>query len=104
MSGDNESIIVSATITNTGTKTGQEVVQCYVRDLSGDVSRPIRELKAFEKITLEPGESKSVRFSLNRSDLAFYNQQMKLETEPGEFHVWVAPNAEEGLKGEFKVR
>jgi beta-glucosidase len=68
------------------------------------VAQPVRLLKGFRRITLKPGETKTLSFRLGTADLAFYNQQMKLVTEPGRFEVWVAPDAEHGVKGEFTVR
>lgn len=95
---------VSANIKNTGSVSATETVQLYVRDLVGDVTRPVRELKGFQRIDLAPGESRKVSFDLHTSDLAFHNIAMEEVTEPGEFHVWVAPNAAEGLKGTFRVK
>ncbi|MCX2830946.1 glycoside hydrolase family 3 N-terminal domain-containing protein [Microbulbifer thermotolerans] len=95
---------VSATITNTGKRTATETVQLYVRDLVGSVSRPVRELKGFERITLAPGESRRVSFTLKANQLAFHNAQMQQVIEPGEFHVWIAPDAESGLQGSFTLQ
>lgn len=94
---------VSAVVRNTGRRTATEVVQLYTRDLVGDVTRPVRELKGFQRVTLEPGQSRKVRFRLHTDDLAFYNQQMQRVTEPGRFDLWVAPNAAEGLRASFEV-
>ncbi len=98
-----ESFEVSAVIKNTGKVTATEVVQLYVQDVVGDVTRPVRELKGFERITLAPGKSQKVVFTIHTDDLAFHNQAMQLVTEPGDFNVWIAPNAAEGLKGSFVV-
>lgn len=97
------SITVSADITNTGGTAGDEIVQCYVRDLVGSITRPVRELKAFRRIHLEPGEKQTVGFHLSTEDLSFYNEGGTLLTEPGVFHVWIAPDSASGLKGEFEV-
>lgn len=99
-----ESLTVTADITNTGKRKGTEVVQFYVRDLVGDVVRPVRELKGFERVTLEPGQKKTVTFTLHTDDLRFHNQEMKYVTEPGKFKVWVAENAASGIEGEFEVQ
>jgi len=97
------SIEVSATIKNVGKFAAEEVVQLYVRDLVGDVTRPVRELKGFQKVSLAPGQSKQVRFKLHTDDLSFHNLDMKSVTEPGEFHLWVASHAATGLQGAFEV-
>jgi beta-glucosidase len=98
-----EKLNVSATITNTGSTTGIETVQLYVRDITGSIVRPIRELKDFVQIELKPKESKTVQFSIPVSELAFYNDKMELKVEPGDFKFWIASHAENGLEGEFKV-
>jgi len=84
---------VSTTITNTGKYSGKEVVQLYIRDMVASVTRPVKELKAFEMISLEPGQSKEVTFTLSESDLSFYNQNMVFVAEPGEFKVFIGGNS-----------
>ncbi|SFE60346.1 beta-glucosidase [Thermophagus xiamenensis] len=96
-------IKVSATITNTGKREGTEIVQLYVRDLVGSYTRPVRELKDFKRITLKPGESERVTFELNSSQLGFYHPNGRYVIEPGDFHVWIAPNAADGLMGKFRL-
>ena len=91
--GAGGSITASATITNTGEVAGEEVVQLYVRDLVGSVTRPVQELKGFEKIMLQPGESQEVSFTLRPEDLAFTRQDMTHGWEPGEFQLWIAPRS-----------
>jgi beta-glucosidase len=103
ISADGE-LKVSAKITNTGKRPVTETVQLYIRDLVASSVRPVRELKNFQRVTLKPKESKVVTFTLRGSDLAFYNQRVQNVVEPGEFHVWIAPNAEAGLRAEFVVR
>ncbi len=98
------SLDASVEITNTGRIAGTETVQLYTRDVSADIARPIRELKGYEKVTLKPGETKSVSFTLSTDDLKFHNQKMEYVVEPGLFHLFIAPNAEEGLSTEFKVK
>lgn len=98
-----ETLTISATLSNTGKQTGTEVVQLYVRDLTGDVVRPVRELKGFKRITLDPGKKEAVTFSLNAADLSFYNQAMKEITEPGKFKVWIGTDSASGLEGEFEI-
>ena len=96
-------LTVSATVTNSGTRRGQEIVQCYVRDLFGIVTRPVKELKGFQKVSLEPGEQKVVTFEIPVIDLSFYNLDMQPVIEAGEYEVWVGPNSAEGLKGSFSL-
>lgn len=98
-----EKLNVSAIITNTGNTTGTETVQLYVRDITGSIVRPIRELKDFVQIELKPKESKTVQFSIPVSEFAFYNDKMELKTEPGDFKVWIASHAKNGLEGDFKI-
>ena len=95
---------VSAKITNTGKRPVTETAQLYIRDLVASSVRPVRELKSFQRVTLKPKESKRVTFTLRSSDLAFYNQKVVQVVEPGDFHVWIAPNAEAGVQAEFSVR
>jgi beta-glucosidase len=94
---------VSATLHNRGQVAAEEVVQLYTRDLVGSVTRPVRELKAFRRVRLEPGESRVVSFTLHTDDLAFYDRKMELVTEPGRFHLWIGGSSEAHLWGEFDV-
>ena len=98
-----ELLTVSAEIKNTGTVEADEIVQLYTRDLVGDITRPVRELKGFQRIRLKPGESKIVQFKLHPDDLSFHNQKMQSVTEPGTFYVWIAPDSENGLQGSFEI-
>ena len=89
-----ESILsVTVNVTNTGAFTGKEVVQLYIRDKVGSVTRPVKELKAFRKIELKPGEQKKVRFDLSTEDLKFYDSDLNFGWEPGEFEIMVGPNS-----------
>ncbi len=97
------SITVSADIINTGKRDADEIVQLYVRDLVGSVTRPVRELKGFERVHLRAGEKRRVQFTLRAADLAFYNEQMQLVTEPGGFQVWIAPDSARGIRGDFTL-
>jgi beta-glucosidase len=89
-----DSITVSINVKNSGQKPGEEIVQLYTRDLVGSVTRPVKELKGFQKIKLSPGESKNVNFRLNANDLAFHTADMTYAAEPGEFWVMVGPDSE----------
>jgi beta-glucosidase len=100
----NGSIQISATVTNSGGRAAEEVVQLYIHDRVASITRPVRELKAFRKVALAPGQSQMVRFTLTPADLAFYGLQDRPVIEPGTFDVWVAPSAEaEGVHGTFEL-
>ena len=89
----NGSLTVSATVTNTGPMAGEEVVQLYVCDEAGSVTRPVRELRGFQKVRLGAGESRRVTFTLDRAALAFHNVNLDYDAEPGLFKVWIAPHS-----------
>lgn len=99
-----DKITVSCRVTNSGSRAGEEVVQLYVRDLVGSVTRPVKELKGFQKITLLPGESRTVTFTLTNADLSFYKRDMSFGTEPGKFHVFVGGNSRDVKKAEFSLK
>ena len=101
--GMSDSLTVQAVVTNDGDAEADEVVQLYVRDLVGDVTRPVKELKGFRRIRLQPGESRTVSFALTPLDLAFYGQDMELMIEPGEFHVWVGGSSDADLQASFTL-
>jgi beta-glucosidase len=96
-------VTVSVNVKNTGERAGDEVAQLYIRDLVGSLTRPVKELKGFQRITLRPGETRTVTFQLTDAELGFHNQQMDYVVEPGKFKVWVGPNSVEGLEAEFEV-
>ncbi len=96
-------ITISADVTNTGTRALDEVVQLYVRDLVGNVTRPVRELKGFAKVHLHPGERRTVSFTLTARDLAFYGRAQRRITEPGEFHAWIGGDSTTQLRTEFRI-
>ncbi|HEV2202000.1 MAG TPA: beta-glucosidase BglX [Bryobacteraceae bacterium] len=96
-------LTIAAKVTNKGEREADEVVQLYVHQEAASVSRPVRELKGFRRLHLKPHESVAVKFSITAADLAFYNEKMQLVTEPGTFHVWVAPDSVRGVEGEFIV-
>nr|NQU92738.1 glycoside hydrolase family 3 C-terminal domain-containing protein [Bacteroidota bacterium] len=97
------SLTVAVDITNTGQYEGEEVVQLYVRDLVGSVTRPLKELKGFEKISLEPGETKRVEFIVNADDLQFLDINMEWVVEPGEFEIFVGTDSEDTKSVMFSV-
>jgi beta-glucosidase len=90
------SVTVTARLTNTGARAGEEVAQLYIHDRVASRTRPVRELKGFRKIRLEPGQSAEVSFTLNRADLAFVGPDLDWIVEPGEFDIWIAPSAVAG--------
>ena len=98
-----DTIEISATLCNAGEWEAEEVVQLYVRDLVGNVTRPVRELKDFRRVRLGAGQSQRVSFSLHTDDLAFYDQTMQLVTEPGMFHAWIGGDSNADLWTEFEV-
>ena len=91
------------TVKNTGRRAGAEVVQLYVRDLVGNVTRPVKELNGFRRVRLEPGEQITVAFELHTDDLAFFGRDNTLITEPGEFHAWIGGSSETELRTEFRI-
>jgi beta-glucosidase len=102
--GQGDTLIVSAVVTNTGSRTGTEVIQLYIRDMVGSVTRPVRELKGFQKVVIEPGQEHVVRFNIPVCNLGFTGLEMEYIVEPGDFKVWIGPNAESGLEGNFKIK
>ncbi|MEP6901342.1 MAG: glycoside hydrolase family 3 N-terminal domain-containing protein [Actinomycetota bacterium] len=95
---------VSVDVQNTGNRTGTEVVQLYIRDLVGSMTRPVKELKGFERVSLRAGEKRTVTFTLKPEHLGFYNAQNKFVVEPGDFKVWVGQNSTDGLEANFTVK
>ncbi|WP_271299088.1 glycoside hydrolase family 3 N-terminal domain-containing protein [Sphingomonas sp. CV7422] len=97
-------IEVAATITNTGSRACEELVQLYIRDRVASITRPVRELKAFRRLALAPGASETVRFTLTRAQLTFLGQDLHPTVEPGLFDVWIAPSAQaDGVHGSFTL-
>jgi beta-glucosidase len=98
-----QSFHVRAELRNTGEVAADEVVQLYVRDLVGNVTRPVRELKGFRRVHLDAGQQVAVDFELHTDDLAFYGRDMRLMVEPGEFQAWIGGSSEAGLCCAFRV-
>lgn len=94
---------VSVEVENTGKRAGDEVVQLYIRDVAASRTRPVRELKGFERVTLQPGEKRRITFTLAPEHLGFYNREMRFMVEPGEFKVFVGNSSEGGLEASFEV-
>jgi beta-glucosidase len=99
-----DNLTVTCKVTNSGKFAGEEVVQLYVRDLVGSVTRPVKELKNFQKITLKPGESKDVTFTITNNDLSFYRRDMTWGSEPGKFQVFVGGNSRDVKQAEFELK
>jgi beta-glucosidase len=97
-------ITVSAEVTNTGKRDGDEVVQLYIRDVAASMARPVKELKGFKRITLKPGASQRVEFTLGPEELGFYNREMKYIVEPGEFKVMIGSSSEDVIEKSFMVQ
>lgn len=102
--GRDDVLKVSFELKNTGKYEGTEVAQLYVQDKVGSVVRPVRELKRFERVTLAPGESRTVTFELPVSELAFWNIDMEYVVEPGDFRLWVAGDSASGTPVDFIVK
>ena len=98
-----ETIDIFADVINTGTHAADEIVQLYIRDLVGSVTRPVKELKGFKRVHLKPGEREKVCFTLHTDDLAFYGRDMQLRAEPGQFHAWIGGSSDANLWAEFEV-
>lgn len=99
-----ESLVAKVTVTNTGRKAGKEVVQMYIRDVVGSTTRPVRELKGFKKISLEPGESKTVEFTLDEELLSHWNSDLEFVAEPGEFTVYIGPDSTTSNSASFWLK
>jgi beta-glucosidase len=99
----NGRVTVSVDVENTGSRAGDEVVQLYIRDVAASVTRPVKELKGFQRVTLQRGEKRRLDFTLGPKELGFYNRSMRFVVEPGEFKVMVGPNSEELIEAKFHV-
>jgi beta-glucosidase len=98
-----DQLTASVEVENTGKRAGDEVVQLYIRDMAASRTRPLKELKGFERITLKPGEKQRVQFTLAPEQLGFYNTDMRFVVEPGAFKVIVGRNSVDGLEASFEV-
>ncbi len=102
--GRTESLTVTAEVQNVGNRAGDEVVQLYIRDVAASVTRPVKELKGFQRVTLQPGETKRVEFILGPNQLGFYDRMMRFVVEPGEFKVMIGPDSENLMQATFEVK
>jgi beta-glucosidase len=101
---ENGSITASITLTNSGSRAGEEVVQLYIRDLVGSITRPVKELKGFQRVSLESGESKQVTFSITPELLKFYNADLQWAAEPGDFLVFIGGSSDTDNKAAFELK
>jgi len=98
-----DNLKISVNIKNTGNFDGEEVVQLYIQDLVGSQTRPIKELKGFQKVLIQKGKSKEVEFTITEEDLRFYNQKLEFVSEPGKFKVFVGTNSRDVQEAEFEL-
>lgn len=98
-----QKITASVTVTNAGNKDGKEVVQLYIRDLVASSTRPVKELKGFQKIALKAGEAKTVSFDITVNDLKYYNYDLRYVAEPGDFKVFIGGNSRDVKEANFKL-
>jgi beta-glucosidase len=98
-----DSLLVSVDLTNTGDRAGDEVVQLYLRDDVASVTRPLKELRGFRRVTVEPGRTRTVTFVLRRDDLAFYGPNLRRVVEPGTFTVYVGTSSADNSEARFEV-
>lgn len=101
--GVEDTLMATATITNTGNYDGHEVVQLYIHDKFGSITRPVKELKGFQKQFLKKGESKTVTFTITVEDLKYYNNAHNFDVEPGEFEIAIAPSSDFTFKNTFTL-
>ena len=98
-----EALKVSVDVTNTGNFDGKEVIQMYIRDVIGSVTRPMKELKGFQKVLLKKGEKQTIVFSISIEDLKFYNSDLQFVAEPGQFEIFIGGNSDTQLKTSFEL-
>ncbi|MHB8113916.1 MAG: glycoside hydrolase family 3 N-terminal domain-containing protein [Bellilinea sp.] len=98
-----ETVNVSVQVQNSGQRAGDEIVQCYIQDCVSHLTRPVRELKGFRRVTLQPGESRRVEFALGPDELSYYGPSGKWLLEPGVFKVWLGNDSRAALEGSFTV-
>jgi beta-glucosidase len=96
-------ITVSVDVKNSGDRDGKEVVQLYIRDLVGSVTRPVKELKGFDLVEIKAGDTKTITFTLDKTTLGFYNNQGEYIIEPGDFKVFVGGSSAQTLEADFEL-
>jgi beta-glucosidase len=98
-----ETLTLSVSVTNSGSRTGEEIVQCYLQDCVASVTRPVRELKGFSRVSLQPGQSTRVQFTLGPEELSYYDKDGKFTLEPGRFNAWIGSDCRASLGTSFQV-
>ena len=98
-----QTMTATITVTNTGKFDGTETVQLYLRDLVGSISRPVKELKGFQQISLKAGESATVNFKITVDDLKFFNSDLKYVAEPGDFRLFIGGNSQDVKEAAFQL-
>ncbi|KTT05833.1 beta-D-glucoside glucohydrolase, partial [Pseudomonas oryzihabitans] len=98
-----DTLTAKVRVKNTGSRAGATVVQLYLRDVTASLARPVKELKGFQKVMLQPGESRELEFPITEADLRFYDNDLKLVSEPGEFKVMVGLDSERVREGSFTL-
>jgi beta-glucosidase len=98
-----EQIVASVDISNTGDRDGEEIVQLYIRDLVGNVTRPVKELKGFRKVMIKKGEAVTVTFTISPDELSYYHQDMSYSFDPGDFEIFIGTNSEETMQMQFSI-
>ena len=98
-----QQLTVRVEVTNTGTRAGVETVQLYVRDVTGEVVRPLRELKGFQQLELQPGEGKTAEFAITEEMLRYHHSDLRFTSDPGSFQLFVGPNSRDTLQAAFKL-
>jgi beta-glucosidase len=101
---ENEKFTIECDITNTGKFDAMEVAQLYVQDIVASLSRPVRELKGFQKLALKVGETKTVKFELISNYIGFWHEDNTYKAEPGEFRVWISSDSQSGISEKFKLK
>jgi beta-glucosidase len=94
---------ITTTITNTGNRAGEEVVQLYIRDITGEVVRPMKELKAYSKVLLQPGECQEVSFTVTEEQLRYHHSDLSYTSDAGEFAVFVGSNSRDVAERRFRL-
>jgi beta-glucosidase len=100
----NDQIIVTAEIKNTGNRDGEEIVQLYIHDIVGNVTRPVKELKGYKKIFIKAGQTIPVTFEISTGELSYYHEDMSYSFDPGDFELFIGPSSSEGLVANFSIR
>ena len=99
----NQILMASITVTNSGKYDGEETVQLYIRDMVGSITRPVKELKGFQKVILRAGESKTISFGITIDDLKFFNKDLQWIAEPGDFKLFIGTNSRDVKEADFKL-